>query len=77
MSANPKTSPVVDPGSPHPPDRQPLQDPASAVAPQDEPRQRQPDTALARRMLDWEPAIALDAGLKRTIEYFAGIARDA
>jgi UDP-glucuronate decarboxylase len=41
--------------------------------PQDDPRQRRPDTSLAKKMLDWEPTIALDAGLKRTIEYFAGL----
>jgi UDP-glucuronate decarboxylase len=41
--------------------------------PQDDPRQRRPDTSLAKKMLDWEPAIALEAGLKRTIEYFAGL----
>jgi UDP-glucuronate decarboxylase len=41
--------------------------------PQDDPRQRRPDTSLAKRMLDWEPTIALEAGLKRTIEYFAGL----
>jgi UDP-glucuronate decarboxylase len=41
--------------------------------PQDDPRQRRPDTSLAKKMLDWEPTIALEAGLKRTIEYFAGL----
>jgi UDP-glucuronate decarboxylase len=41
--------------------------------PQDDPRQRRPDTSLAKKMLDWEPSIALEAGLKRTIEYFAGL----
>ena len=39
--------------------------------PQDDPRQRQPDTALARRVLGWEASVALDAGLKRTVDYFA------
>jgi UDP-glucuronate decarboxylase len=41
--------------------------------PQDDPRQRRPDTSLAKKMLGWQPEIALDAGLKRTIEYFAGL----
>ena len=41
--------------------------------PQDDPRQRRPDTSLAKKMLDWQPTIALEAGLKRTIEYFAGL----
>jgi UDP-glucuronate decarboxylase len=38
--------------------------------PQDDPTQRQPDISLAKRLLGWEPAIALDQGLKQTIEYF-------
>ena len=41
--------------------------------PQDDPRQRRPDNSLAKKMLNWEPTVALDAGLKRTIEYFAGL----
>jgi len=41
--------------------------------PEDDPTQRQPDIARAREMLDWEPAIELRDGLKRTIEYFRGI----
>lgn len=38
--------------------------------PSDDPRQRQPDIALARDVLGWEPAIVLRDGLIRTIEYF-------
>lgn len=38
--------------------------------PQDDPRQRQPDIALARRMLDWTPRVRLEDGLKTTIAYF-------
>src|SRR6195952_2872162 len=38
--------------------------------PPDAPRQRQPDITLAREKLGWEPAIALKAGLVRTIAYF-------
>jgi len=41
--------------------------------PTDDPKQRRPDIGLARRHLAWEPTIALEAGLKRTIEYFRGI----
>jgi UDP-glucuronate decarboxylase len=41
--------------------------------PQDDPRQRRPDISLAKKMLNWEPTIALDAGLKRTVDYFAGL----
>jgi UDP-glucuronate decarboxylase len=38
--------------------------------PADDPVQRQPDTGLARKNLGWEPKVQLDAGLKKTIEYF-------
>jgi UDP-glucuronate decarboxylase len=39
--------------------------------PQDDPKQRQPDISLARKKLAWEPAVALDDGLKTTAAYFA------
>jgi UDP-glucuronate decarboxylase len=38
--------------------------------PQDDPRQRQPDLAKAKALLDWQPKVALDDGLKETIAYF-------
>jgi UDP-glucuronate decarboxylase len=38
--------------------------------PEDDPLQRQPDIALAKERLGWEPKIQLEEGLKRTIEYF-------
>lgn len=38
--------------------------------PADDPRQRQPDITRARTVLNWEPGIALDAGLKKTVAYF-------
>lgn len=38
--------------------------------PGDDPKQRQPDISLARRHLAWEPAVELDAGLKKTTAYF-------
>ena len=38
--------------------------------PQDDPMQRCPDIGLARATLGWEPRIALDDGLARTIAYF-------
>lgn len=38
--------------------------------PADDPRQRQPDIALAREKLGWEPQVALEDGLKETIAYF-------
>ncbi|MGD9656491.1 MAG: UDP-glucuronic acid decarboxylase family protein [Methylocystis sp.] len=42
--------------------------------PQDDPRQRQPDIALAKDKLGWEPKIPLEEGLKRTIRYFESLA---
>ncbi len=41
--------------------------------PQDDPRQRQPDIALATKLLDWVPTVPLEEGLKRTIAYFREI----
>jgi len=38
--------------------------------PADDPKQRQPDIALARKVLKWEPRVPLEEGLKRTIDYF-------
>ena len=38
--------------------------------PQDDPLQRCPDIALARRTLAWEPKVGLDDGLRRTIAHF-------
>jgi UDP-glucuronate decarboxylase len=38
--------------------------------PQDDPKQRQPDISKARKVLGWEPAVALKDGLKKTIKYF-------
>jgi UDP-glucuronate decarboxylase len=38
--------------------------------PQDDPQQRQPDITKARSVLDWEPTVQLEEGLRRTIAYF-------
>jgi UDP-glucuronate decarboxylase len=38
--------------------------------PMDDPKQRKPDITLAKRVLHWEPTVALEDGLKRTIAYF-------
>ncbi|MBR4825064.1 MAG: NAD-dependent epimerase/dehydratase family protein, partial [Spirochaetaceae bacterium] len=38
--------------------------------PQDDPKQRKPDIAKAKQVLDWQPKVPLDDGLKETIEYF-------
>lgn len=35
-----------------------------------DPQRRQPDITKARGILDWEPSISLEDGLKETIEYF-------
>jgi len=41
--------------------------------PQDDPTQRQPNIALAKEKLGWEPVIKLEEGLGRTIDYFKSI----
>jgi UDP-glucuronate decarboxylase len=38
--------------------------------PVDDPTRRCPDISLARDLLKWEPSVALDEGLSRTIAYF-------
>jgi UDP-glucuronate decarboxylase len=38
--------------------------------PADDPKQRQPDISRARELLQWEPKVALDTGLEKTIAYF-------
>ena len=41
--------------------------------PADDPMQRCPDISLAREKLQWEPKVALDQGLTKTIAYFDGL----
>lgn len=41
--------------------------------PQDDPKQRRPDISLAQNTLGWNPTVALDQGLERTIAYFRQI----
>ena len=38
--------------------------------PSDDPRQRQPDISLAKKVLNWTPVTELEHGLDRTIRYF-------
>ncbi len=38
--------------------------------PVDDPKIRQPDITKARKLLDWEPKVSLDEGLRTTLEYF-------
>jgi UDP-glucuronate decarboxylase len=39
--------------------------------PADDPRQRQPDISKARSTLGWEPKVALQEGLEKTVAYFS------
>ena len=41
--------------------------------PSDDPKQRQPDITKARTLLNWEPTIALEQGLIKTIAYFEAL----
>ena len=38
--------------------------------PQDDPKQRRPDISKAKRLLDWEPKIMLEEGLRLSLDYF-------
>ena len=38
--------------------------------PQDDPKQRRPDITRAKSLLDWQPTVALEDGLMKTIAYF-------
>jgi dTDP-glucose 4,6-dehydratase len=38
--------------------------------PENDPRQRRPDIARARKLLGWEPKVPLEEGLRPTVEYF-------
>jgi len=38
--------------------------------PQDDPKQRRPDITKAKKLLGWEPKVQLEAGLKKTIDFF-------
>ncbi len=37
---------------------------------QDDPKKRKPDITKARNLLNWQPSVSLEAGLKKTINYF-------
>jgi dTDP-glucose 4,6-dehydratase len=38
--------------------------------PVDDPKQRRPDITKAKRLLGWEPKVALESGLRMSLEYF-------
>jgi dTDP-glucose 4,6-dehydratase len=38
--------------------------------PEDDPKVRQPDISLAKKLLGWSPTVSLDVGLGTTIDYF-------
>jgi dTDP-glucose 4,6-dehydratase len=38
--------------------------------PEDDPKQRRPDTTRAREILGWEVTVSMEEGLARTLEYF-------
>lgn len=40
---------------------------------QDDPLKRKPDISKAKEMLEWEPSVTLDEGLRKTIEYFKSV----
>ena len=42
--------------------------------PQDDPTHRRPDIELARKLLNWEPTVSLEEGLRRTIDWFKTVA---
>lgn len=41
--------------------------------PADDPKQRQPDISLAKKILQWQPSTDLESGLTKTIDYFKKI----
>lgn len=43
--------------------------------PADDPKQRQPDITLAKKLPDWEPSVSLEVGIKKTIAYFQSVLR--
>lgn len=41
--------------------------------PKDDPKQRQPDITLAKKLLGWEPKVSREKGLRITYEYFKSL----
>lgn len=44
--------------------------------PVDDPKIRRPDISKAKRLLEWEPKISVEEGLKKTIEYFKSVRKE-
>lgn len=38
--------------------------------PEDDPKVRQPDISLAKKLLGWSPQVSFDVGIRQTVEYF-------
>lgn len=38
--------------------------------PEDDPTRRKPDISVAQKVLNWQPSVSLEDGLRRTIQYF-------
>ena len=43
--------------------------------PQDDPKVRQPDISLARKLLGWEPKVSFEEGIAQTVAYFRDFLR--
>ncbi|MCB0471105.1 MAG: GDP-mannose 4,6-dehydratase, partial [Flavobacteriaceae bacterium] len=44
--------------------------------PIDDPMQRQPDISLAKKLLNWEPKVGREEGMKKTFDYFKGLTEE-
>ena len=41
--------------------------------PKDDPQRRRPDITKAKKVLNWEPKVGVDGGLKETIKYYKSL----
>ena len=44
--------------------------------PKDDPLQREPDISKAKEILDWEPKVSRQEGMKKTYEYFKSLSKE-
>ncbi len=44
--------------------------------PQDDPMQREPDISKANKILNWEPKVSREEGMKKTFEYFKNLSKE-